>query len=218
MTDLLSAHLVDWPPLGGPQSVEVVTRSRGVRKANNNMKTCTKCGEDKPESGFYRRADSSGKSRGTCISCMARYRAMRAAEFPDVVKAQKLRSRIKHRESIRRKTRQRRKGNEVFARKLREVSADLRKNSPNRWRALKAINVARRAGRIGPASNCSCDSCGNQASDWHHDSYLPGRELDVRPLCRSCHMLWHRDNEAAGDDRRKGAECQAVIDDAQGGE
>jgi hypothetical protein len=33
MTDLLSAHLVDRLPMGRPQSVAVVTRSRGVLKA-----------------------------------------------------------------------------------------------------------------------------------------------------------------------------------------
>lgn len=37
-----------------------------------------------------------------------------------------------------------------------------------------------------------CEMCGNPKADRHHDSYE--KPLEIRWLCRSCHIKYHRDN------------------------
>lgn len=39
-----------------------------------------------------------------------------------------------------------------------------------------------------------CENCGEKVSEAHHDDY--NKPLEVRWLCKKCHMEWHRLNKA----------------------
>lgn len=41
-----------------------------------------------------------------------------------------------------------------------------------------------------------CEVCGKRVVDAHHDDYT--KPLEVRWLCRTCHLQWHQHNEAKG--------------------
>lgn len=58
---------------------------------------------------------------------------------------------------------------------------------PEALEAHKAISRARSQGSLAVASEYLCVSCGNQAHEWHHESYAEDQRLNVIPLCRSCH-------------------------------
>ena len=170
MTDLLFAHPVDWPPLGGPPSVEVVTRSRGVRKANTDMKTCRTCG-DAFSRDFFSTNGKQGRLRPSCRSC-ERLRSRRRAEG----------RREYHREQ-KRKSQSSRPGKKSPA-------ASLKKRFQHR------VFSAVRNGSLPRASATPCaggEGCSGP-HHWHHDSYLPDMELVVRCLCAAHHRQWHADN------------------------
>jgi hypothetical protein len=57
-------------------------------------------------------------------------------------------------------------------------------------RAHDAIRYAVRRGIIRPARELMC-ACGNKASHYHHHNGYVGHELDVIPLCMSCHFRRH---------------------------
>jgi hypothetical protein len=65
-----------------------------------------------------------------------------------------------------------------------------RKRNPEKHRAHRRVQRAKRAGRI---DACPCEVCG-APGEAHHDHY--GKPLDVRWLCRRHHREWHRENEA----------------------
>lgn len=56
-----------------------------------------------------------------------------------------------------------------------------------RW----AVSWEVRAGRMKPAKEMKCMDCENQASHYHHESYLPEDRLKVIPLCKLCHHKRH---------------------------
>lgn len=64
--------------------------------------------------------------------------------------------------------------------------------NPNASRAYNMLRGAIRKGAIPKVSECLCSQCGKAAEDYHHpNGYDPGHELDVVPLCKSCHQLTH---------------------------
>lgn len=70
-----------------------------------------------------------------------------------------------------------------------------RNQHPNRYRAHLMVQQALSRGDL---VRQPCETCGTTEGriDAHHDSYAPGRELDVRWLCRRHHVRLH----AAGED------------------
>jgi len=71
-------------------------------------------------------------------------------------------------------------------------------------RARRLVRAAVIAGELEPPE--VCDSCGTvpgptrdgrRPLDAHHDSYALERLLDVRWLCRACHVRWHAVHGAA---------------------
>lgn len=66
----------------------------------------------------------------------------------------------------------------------------------DRWRkektgdATKKVRYRIRKGEIIPQP---CEVCGHPHAEAHHDDY--NKPLDVRWLCRECHLAWHRENK-----------------------
>lgn len=61
-----------------------------------------------------------------------------------------------------------------------------------------SVSNARRKGLLPDPNSLPCavgsDCLGK--IHYHHDSYLPGNELNVRPMCARHHKLWHMTNDA----------------------
>lgn len=55
--------------------------------------------------------------------------------------------------------------------------------------ARKKVAQALKTGRL---KKEPCEQCGKEKADAHHDDY--NKPLQVRWLCRSCHISWHKKN------------------------
>lgn len=64
------------------------------------------------------------------------------------------------------------------------------RNSPKR-RAKSFVNWAVRRGKIPHISQRTCEDCGRQAENYHHESYKREHWLMVTPLCIPCHKKRH---------------------------
>lgn len=73
----------------------------------------------------------------------------------------------------------------VSSEEFREIREDM-------YRSEKMLYIAIKEGKIPKASSLIC-RCGNPAKEYHHhNGYSAGKELDVVPLCRTCHGQEHR--------------------------
>lgn len=67
------------------------------------------------------------------------------------------------------------------------------KSAPKRRAQIDVMNALNRGDLIKPER---CESCGEaRRLDGHHDDYA--KPLDVRWLCRWCHLAWHREHGEA---------------------
>ena len=66
-----------------------------------------------------------------------------------------------------------------------------RTKHPDHVRAKNAVTRAVHAGKIPRATALGCTDCSRMAEHYHHESYAPGRWLDVDPLCMQCHTARH---------------------------
>jgi hypothetical protein len=60
-----------------------------------------------------------------------------------------------------------------------------------------AVHYAVSVGKIPPAASMACvvgEGCRGNIH-YHHDSYIRGNELNVRPMCARHHKLWHLNND-----------------------
>lgn len=83
------------------------------------------------------------------------------------------------------------KGKAAFKR-----SSERRKKSPThkiRIQAQNAIRTEIQAGRLPKAREFQCRNCDSQAQEYHHyNGYEKEYQLDVIPLCKSCHYFANR--------------------------
>lgn len=142
------------------------------------MKSCKKCGEEKPLDGFYKHPLNRDGRDGTCKECC---------------KARARRNRSKRLDYYREYDRKR--GNRHAPGYLKGY----RKNNAIKQQAHNRVNRAVIDGRI--VKPTACEKCGEgeRGLHAHHDDYL--RQLEVRWLCPGCHHQWHAANgEAANSD------------------
>lgn len=130
-------------------------------------KRCTRCGQTKPLELFKKDSRASDGRDACCKECAGKsQKAYR--ERPDIQKRDAERARQY-------------KNPRVFYRYNPEAQA-----------AHNQIKAAIRMGLLPKASERPCRLCSNQATEYHHhNGYGVGHELDVIPLCRSCHRLTH---------------------------
>ena len=79
--------------------------------------------------------------------------------------------------------------NDRLGRQL-DLSAAKRGEDQQRRRAISLVHQARKRSELSPTP---CQQCGAQKCQAHHDDYT--KPLDVRWLCRRCHVAWHRANQ-----------------------
>lgn len=135
-----------------------------------SIKTCFKCGAEKPLTDFYRHKMMGDGRLNKCKEC---------------TKQDSRRNRRKKIDHYREYDRKR--GNRQSCDYVRGYRA----KSPAIYRAHSAVSNALRDGKL--VRPRECESCGREAGlHGHHDDYA--RPLDVRWLCAACHRQWHHEN------------------------
>ena len=132
------------------------------------LKTCFKCGAEKPLTEFYKHSAMGDGHLGKCKECTK-----------SDVKAHRLANIDRIREYDRSRG----------SRQTRQDTAKYRKN--NRAKCLAHGKVGReiRAGRL---IKKPCEICGERKVHGHHDDYA--KPLEVRWLCPIHHHEWHMKN------------------------
>jgi predicted RNA-binding Zn-ribbon protein involved in translation (DUF1610 family) len=143
------------------------------------MKTCRKCGQEKPETDFHRSRTAADGRQGWCKVCRV---------------ASKRKQRAANPEHYRARAREHRKTEAAMKRHY-----EYKQRNREKVLAHKAVNRAIAAGRL--VRPLACPSCG--ATDVqihaHHEDY--SRQLDVEWLCPRCHAVAHADLWAARSER-----------------
>lgn len=146
------------------------------------MKTCAKCGTEKPLDQFYRQAKSADGRGSYCRQCAAAYMLRWNAEHPEYA-AGKMRAYVgdpARRAANTRESRKRHPGHDI---------------------ARSAVSHAIAAGKLPPAKTLRCMDCGEGARQYDHArGYSEGHHLDVEPVCTRCHGARSR---SRGEHRRK---------------
>lgn len=75
-------------------------------------------------------------------------------------------------------------------------SAEQRMKHKDEYAARRMLNHAIRDGKV---QRQACEECGAEVAEAHHDDY--NRPLEVRWLCKACHVKWHMNNKPI---RKKG--------------
>jgi ribosomal protein S27AE len=137
---------------------------------DTGTKPCIACSEQKSLTEYYPHKGMKDGLLNKCKACCRRY----SIEF-----------RNQHLEHYREYDRQRFKTTErqqsLARRQKRYRASNPEKN--------KARNDVSRALRTGVLVRQPCEKCGDIKVDAHHDDY--SKPLDVRWLCRRCHLIEH---------------------------
>jgi len=154
------------------------------------MKKCTKCGEEKDRSGFYRDRTHVDGLQSRCKTCdniaQRKYYEnnreslnKRSSDYNENNKCRIVICAQKYRSS--------KKGKSVSLKSANRYA----KKFPLQRKAVVAVKCAIKAGKIHRKETCS--TCGKKRlTDAHHHDY--SKPLEVVFLCRSCHAAWHKNN------------------------
>ena len=167
------------------------------------MKTCIKCGHEKPLTDFYARTSASDGRRGECIAC-ARLIAIanrnenidqyRAYDKARCMSATRIAERKRYAKTPEGKAAvRRRKDRYLQSGKGRTVEYETRSQyksaDPIRRLAHSKVTYAVRSGKL---KRQPCEVCADSSTHAHHDDY--SKPLDVRWLCPLHHAEWHKNN------------------------
>lgn len=156
-------------------------------------KKCSVCLQEKPLAGFAKDKRLPDGCKTYCKECRKSWDAKYRSKA-EVKEQRKVRYSGYQREYKRAHPQVRPAGYDprVDATGHEEKKALWYKNNPDAALAHSRLFEAIKAGKLPKAATHNCAQCSNQASDYHHhNGYGDGRELDVIPLCRSCHRLAH---------------------------
>lgn len=131
------------------------------------FKRCSKCGEEKLRSEFYRHSRTKDGLFGKCKECTKRdVRANRLARLEYYRAYDRARG----------------------SRRTLEETQEWRRQNPEKYRAHVALNNAVRDGIVIKPSEC--ERCGGtRGIHGHHYDY--SKPLDVEWLCAACHHIGH---------------------------
>lgn len=164
------------------------------------LKVCTKCGEAKPLTDFYKVHTGlrAGKYQARCKSCHNAQQAQLRANNPEKFKMKDRLYHESHREEARERTREwvsrNRDKRRQFSKRYTDIHAERRI-------AHGAVNDAVRRGKFPPAWAMVCEHCQEaQAAHWHHHKgYSKEFALDVVAVCVECHVSAHKKEIATPD-------------------
>ena len=153
------------------------------------MKTCKKCGQEKPLNFFYKHKAMLDGYLNICIECVKervrRHRAENIERFRDY---DKQRAMLPHRVESRKLYLQTENGKQA----KKKASENYKQKHPMKYAAHIVFRNAVRDKKI--KTKNTCEVCGsNNLIEGHHDDYT--KPLDVRWLCVKCHKEWHKHNE-----------------------
>lgn len=137
-------------------------------------KKCTKCGESKNISEFYKNKIRKDGHSNRCKPCES--------------EAHKINWKIYYKENKeaiinRAKMVRQRDKDKIKNRHRRYI-----KNNPDINHAHQAVQFAVRQGKLMPIKSLTCLYCGEKAKEYHHyKGYSKDNQLSVIPLCASCH-------------------------------
>ena len=136
------------------------------------VKTCFRCGAEKPLTDFYKHPMMADGHLGKCKNC---------------ARADVHENRVKRIEKYRAYDVERAKTAKRRA-LSRRIEAEYRARYPERKKANVAVNNAVRDGRL---TKYPCQVCGRLDSHGHHDDY--SKPLEVRWLCAVHHKQAHKE-------------------------
>lgn len=133
-----------------------------------SIKTCFKCGAEKPLTEYYKHKAMADGHLNKCKTCTKKDSTNHRNNNIDKIRAY-----------------DRERGN----RQSYEYVKEYRATYPNKYKAHMKLNNELRQGRVKRVEKCRC---GKPSEVAHHDDYL--KPLEVRWMCQACHKQWHRDN------------------------
>lgn len=151
-----------------------------------NMKYCPKCGKSKPLECFGFQAKSKDGLYPYCKECKKEDNKAYREENRDAINTHKREAYWNNIEHYRKYYREYQQSHEY-----REYWSSYIKKHPELVRAHGKVQTALKNGLI---KKCPCEVCGAKKTEAHHDNY--NEPLNIRWLCKKCHMKWHRDNQA----------------------
>ena len=152
--------------------------------AGDEMKTCFKCGQDKPLDDFYRHPAMKDGRLGKCKDCAKADVLQRRNENIEYVRAyDRARGALQHRVEARNAYKQTAQGKAAHAVGRQSYIA----RYPKIYAAHHAVANALRDGRI---ERKPCEWCGASKAHAHHFDYE--KPLDVTWLCQKHHQVVHK--------------------------
>lgn len=150
------------------------------------MKTCFKCGTEKPLSEFYKHSKMADGHLNKCKSCTkSDVTAHRAANLDRIQEYDRQRGMLPHRVAARQEYQQTEAGKSAVLRSHQRS----KKRHPDRYKARNAVNSAIANGRLVPWPACAFVPCTDPKVEAHHPDY--SRPLDVVWLCPTHHKQAH---------------------------
>ncbi len=163
-----------------------VPTSAGCFFGDLTMKTCSKCKQPKLLSEFHKDQSKKDGHKAHCKSCQ---------KITDVnyQQSEKGKARIKRYNQSKKGKVAHKRYHQTEKGKTTRRAIEKRFNArhPEQIRAKWAVHSAVRTAKLPRANTFQC-SCGKQAKDYHHWSYLFEHQLDVEPMCCDCHKRLHR--------------------------
>lgn len=133
-------------------------------------KICCICKETKPLTEFYKAQSRKDGHQTSCKICSKKYRQSEISKIAKKRYDQSEKGKIIHK----------------IAQK------HFRIRHPERRKAMDAVKIAVRAGKLPHSDTLQCHYCGVQAEQYHHYlGYAPQHYLDVVPACRKCDRKDH---------------------------
>ena len=153
-------------------------------------KRCSKCNSEKPVVEFFKNHSNKDGYHYWCKRCDIFYAQSKkgkqaAKRYFQSKRAKKIRKEYRRTSKMR------------FVRN--EQKKRYRRRNPQKIKAQKAVTYAIKSGRLPKPSNFQCSrSCGNQAQEYHHFSYLSEDWLNVIPVCQICHRFLDKQTPTYG--------------------
>lgn len=148
------------------------------------MKTCRKCGTEKPKTEFYIHSETTDGLRGTCKACWkiqtSGWQEENSEKFHALLKTYRDENPEKRKDICRR---YRKKHPEYV-----KTTEKWMEENRDKRNIHQRLNRAVKKGKLIKPSQCS--SCGKAGYiEAHHDDY--NKPFEVRWLCKSCHKYHH---------------------------